>query len=289
MIVPQNAWLRVVVATWNLHGKEAPDNLMPWLGGAVATPDVYAIGTQEAQRGIEASVLLPSKAQWLGRLETALGPRYKCVGSQALVAIHLAVFVRTRLLPQVAHVQSAHVSTGLSTGFAGSLGNKGGVAIALTFGHTSFLFVNAHLAAHQHKVAERNADFHRIDTGLPLRPFGTSMRRSVSSPAALAIELPTLDRKWSSSSSISSGDGISARLETPVTGRAAEGAPPQSQSPPPLPEQQQQQPEPPSQQPETGRLVFYIIPPITAPRTTSTRTHHGSGVSYSVSGVSGVS
>jgi hypothetical protein len=285
MIVPQDAMLRVVVATWNLHGKEAPDDLKPWLGGAVATPDVYAIGTQEAQRGIEASVLLPSKAQWLGRLETALGPHYKCVGSQTLVAIHLAVFVRTRLLPQVAHVQSAHVSTGLSTGFAGSLGNKGGVAIALTLGHTSFLFVNAHLAAHQHKVAERNADFHRIDTGLPLRPFGTSMRRSVSSPAALAMELPTLDRKWSSSSSISSGDGISARLETGVTGhgsrervtgRAAEGAPPQSQSPPPLPEQQQQQPEPPSQQPETGRLVFYIIPPITAPRTTSTRTNHGS-------------
>ena len=293
MIVPQNAWLRVVVATWNLHGKEAPDNLMPWLGGAVATPDVYAIGTQEAQRGIEASVLLPSKAQWLGRLETALGPRYKCVGSQALVAIHLAVFVRTRLLPQVAHVQSAHVSTGLSTGFAGSLGNKGGVAIALTLGHTSFLFVNAHLAAHQHKVAERNADFHRIDTGLPLRPFGTSMRRSVSSPAALTIapptylrhtsatsptylarEPPTLDRIWSSSSGISSGDGISARLETGVTGSAAEGAPPQSQSPPPQPEQQQQ-PEPPAQQPETGRLVFYIIPPNTAPLTTSTRTNHG--------------
>ncbi|KOO34482.1 endonuclease exonuclease phosphatase family protein, partial [Chrysochromulina tobinii] len=135
-----DAMLRVVVATWNLHGKEAPDDLKPWLGGAVATPDVYAIGTQEAQRGIEASVLLPSKAQWLGRLETALGPHYKCVGSQTLVAIHLAVFVRTRLLPQVAHVQSAHVSTGLSTGFAGSLGNKGGVAIALTLGHTSFLF-----------------------------------------------------------------------------------------------------------------------------------------------------
>jgi hypothetical protein len=115
MIVPQDAMLRVVVATWNLHGKEAPDDLKPWLGGAVATPDVYAIGTQEAQRGIEASVLLPSKAQWLGRLETALGPHYKCVGSQTLVAIHLAVFVRTRLLPQVAHVQSAHVSTGLST------------------------------------------------------------------------------------------------------------------------------------------------------------------------------
>ena len=36
----------------------------------------------------------------------------------------------------------------------------------LSVGGTSLLFVNAHFAAHQHKVKERNADFARIDARL---------------------------------------------------------------------------------------------------------------------------
>ena len=34
----------------------------------------------------------------------------------------------------------------------------------------SLLFVSSHLAAHHHKTAERNKDFHAIDTQLPLYP-----------------------------------------------------------------------------------------------------------------------
>lgn len=111
MLVP----LRVFVGTWNLHGKEPPDSLAPWLpappladqrsgGAGPGSPemvDVYVIGTQEAERSIEKSVLNPSKAKWLLRLNAALGDQYACVASHSLVAIHLAVYVRVELLPEV--------------------------------------------------------------------------------------------------------------------------------------------------------------------------------------------
>ena len=162
--------LRVFVGTWNLHGKEPEADLSPWLGDPTAhpesAPDVFAIGTQEAERGIQASVLRPKKAVWQSHLEAALGDGYQCIGSQTLVAIHLAVFVKASLVDLISNVQTGYHGTGLG----GTLGNKGGTALAMTIGKTSFLFVNAHFAAHQKKVEQRNADFHNIDAKLQLWP-----------------------------------------------------------------------------------------------------------------------
>lgn len=49
------------------------------------------------------------------------------------------------------------------------MGNKGGVGIGFELSLTSLLFINAHFAAHQHKVDQRNADFHAINAKMPLR------------------------------------------------------------------------------------------------------------------------
>ena len=52
-------------------------------------------------------------------------------------------------------------------GVGNVLGNKGGVGVALTYlKHTRLLFINAHFAAHDHKVAQRQADYLRIKAGL---------------------------------------------------------------------------------------------------------------------------
>ena len=77
-------------------------------------------------------------------------------------------------------MQTAAVATGIGN----TLGNKGGVALRCSIGSSSFLFVNCHLSAHQHAVAQRNADFHRIDTQLPLQPAG---RAAVRSAAAASV------------------------------------------------------------------------------------------------------
>jgi hypothetical protein len=180
--------LRVFVGTWNLHGALPEGDISAWLGSpssssaaasSTTPPDVYVIGTQEATRGIEASILSPSKARWRALLESALGDGYTCIGSQTLVAIHLAVFVRVPLLPLVSSVQTAHVSTG-----AMNIGNKGAAAVALSVGRTSFLFVNAHLAAHQERLEQRNADFHRIEALLPLWPSPRDSPRDAESASA---------------------------------------------------------------------------------------------------------
>mmetsp|Transcript_42494 Transcript_42494/g.117618 ORF Transcript_42494/g.117618 Transcript_42494/m.117618 type:complete len:403 (-) Transcript_42494:212-1420(-) len=181
--------LRVYVGTWNMHGKDPPESLAPWLpgtpsssggGGPAAQFDMYVIGTQEAERSIEKSVLNPSKAKWLLRLNAELGDGFVCVASHSLVAIHLAVYVRRGLLAEVSGVQSAHVACGLGD----ILGNKGGVGISLRVGRTSMLCVNAHFAAHQTKIAERNADFHRINSALGLRPSADGAASSSSAAAA---------------------------------------------------------------------------------------------------------
>jgi hypothetical protein len=69
------------------------------------------------------------------------------------------VFVHKGLLPLVTEVHS----TAVATGVANTLGNKGGVGVRFKLGNTTFLFVNAHLAAHQNAVKERNVQFRKIE------------------------------------------------------------------------------------------------------------------------------
>lgn len=191
--------VRVFVGTWNMHGKEPPDDLSAWLGEA-GRMNLYVFGTQEACRSIEMSLLLPSKAKWEAKLRETLGSEYVCVASHTLAAIHIVLFAHRSLAASISNVRTAHVATGI----ANTLGNKGGVAISLCLGRTSLLFINSHLAAHQGAVESRNADYLRIDSQLPMRPpgalwpraLGTTPRSSRSSkvvpdgeePRALASE-----------------------------------------------------------------------------------------------------
>jgi hypothetical protein len=53
-----------------------------------------------------------------------------------------------------------------ATGIGGVGGNKGGVAVAISLHKTSFCFVTAHLAAHQHMTNRRNRDCFDIFRGM---------------------------------------------------------------------------------------------------------------------------
>jgi hypothetical protein len=60
------------------------------------------------------------------------------------------------------------------------LGNKGGIAISLTVADSSFCFVNAHLAAHQHATIRRTNEFRRISTHIVTRLLQQNRNSEVS-------------------------------------------------------------------------------------------------------------
>ncbi|KAI8086591.1 Endonuclease/exonuclease/phosphatase [Halteromyces radiatus] len=189
--------LKIFIGTWNMYGRLLPIDLEPFLTTRPSTinanqrcaktlqPDsnnilvehdcqnggipfldsstthpyhLLAIGTQECERDISESLFYPSKEVWEQRLSDYLGEHYQLLRCETLAALHLAVFVWK---PVASYVKNIH-SADIKTGWANMVGNKGAVAVSLDFGSQSFLFINCHLRAHQTKLAERNANVHRI-------------------------------------------------------------------------------------------------------------------------------
>ncbi|KAG0238357.1 inositol polyphosphate 5-phosphatase [Actinomortierella wolfii] len=125
---------------------------------------LIAINTQECEREIREAVLFPSKVIWERQVQLALGPDYVMLRSETMAALHLAVFI----WKPIQHLVTAVDSSVVATGMGGIIGNKGAVAVAVYLGDMSFLFVNAHLTAHQSQTQARNNDYKRIIQELSL-------------------------------------------------------------------------------------------------------------------------
>jgi len=154
--------ITVFIGSWNMHGKASPtesiESFLP-----VGEFDMYVVGTQECERSIEASVVLPSdKSEWENKVRDTMGPDYEMIASRNFGALDSVVLIRTSMKGIISSITSDVVSTG----FGNVLNNKGAIAISLYVGDTSFLFINAHFAAYQDNVAARNEDFHRINQNL---------------------------------------------------------------------------------------------------------------------------
>ncbi|KAF9193594.1 inositol polyphosphate 5-phosphatase [Haplosporangium sp. Z 767] len=133
---------------------------------------IIAINTQECEREIREAVLFPSKLAWEKHLQTSLGPDYVMIKTETMAALHLAVFI-WKPIEDLVTVDSSTVATGIG----GIVGNKGAVAISVYLGSTSFLFVNAHLTAHQSNTQARNNDYRRIIQELQLNDAPKSSPR----------------------------------------------------------------------------------------------------------------
>uniref|UniRef100_A0A7S4LHD9 Inositol polyphosphate-related phosphatase domain-containing protein n=1 Tax=Eutreptiella gymnastica TaxID=73025 RepID=A0A7S4LHD9_9EUGL len=130
------------------------------------THHVYVIGTEECERSIAKSYVNSSKDKWEEKLISGLGEEYKVIASETLMAIHIIVFVRHDVAKHTRQVNTDKVPTGLLNG---TVGNKGAVCVSCLIGSTSLLFVNAHFAAHQNHVEDRNGDYKKIVHGTTLR------------------------------------------------------------------------------------------------------------------------
>jgi len=94
----------------------------------------------------------------------AAGSSHTLLHAQQLEGIKMVIIIRKSLRRYAHSIESAEIATKLG----GLIKTKGGVGITFKLGPTSFLFINSHLAAHQTKVADRNADYHNICKGLGL-------------------------------------------------------------------------------------------------------------------------
>ena len=194
---PSSLSLSVYVGTWNLHGQPPPpsSSLSHFLPSH-AQHDLVVIGSEECDMSIERAVLMSPvnggrKDRWVRRVWEELGvAEYEKVEEEGMVAMHVVAFMRKRLMHLVSGVERGRVATGVGD----VLGNKGGVAISLSVGSTSLLFVNSHFAAHQHRVEERNADFHKVNSRLTLRSRAGASTTSSSSASTAPLVCNRFDR-----------------------------------------------------------------------------------------------
>ncbi|CAE6456293.1 unnamed protein product [Rhizoctonia solani] len=113
------------------------------------------------------------------------GP-YVLVAKERLMGIYMAVYVHRETRSLVRGFSKSSVTAGL---IGGRLGNKGGVGISLNIAGSSFLFVNAHLAAHEGRQAMRIENMEKIQAELKLDNFGEHLhpRKPIPNPAKTDI------------------------------------------------------------------------------------------------------
>ena len=96
-------------------------------------------------------------AQWIQVVFHNLHTKgcYKIAYFTQLSGMMLTVFVKEEHCPYIRKIAAQTVGTG----FMGTGGNKGGVAVRFEFHKTSICFVACHFAAHLEKVQKRNDNF----------------------------------------------------------------------------------------------------------------------------------
>ncbi|KAL3827670.1 hypothetical protein ACHAXA_000543 [Cyclostephanos tholiformis] len=151
------------LVTWNQEAREPPSSdvlakhLFPH-----HSYHVVVVGTQECENTFAKSIIVPTKLKWEALLKEALGANYDVIRSHSLQASHIIIFGHKSIVNLVSNVRSHAVPTGI----AEKMGNKGGVGVSMTIGVSTFVFINAHLAAHKHATQHRIREFGRISSDM---------------------------------------------------------------------------------------------------------------------------
>lgn len=99
--------------------------------------------------------------------DDAVGP-YVFVAKERLLGIYVSVFVLKSAHHLLSDVAKSRVTAGL---LGGRMGNKGAAAVAVHFAGLRFLFLSAHLAAHQTNVSARKQNIVKIKEELDIDHF----------------------------------------------------------------------------------------------------------------------
>jgi len=143
--------LSLFVGTWNMGDSVPPPALEGWIPREAH--DLYAVATQEC-----------SDEHWLAALDSHLGSSYVRITERRMGSIFLVVFTHRRHAAKISSVESSYIPTGV----LGVGTNKGAVALAFNIRGLHVCIVNAHLAAHQDKLLQRNRHVQDITKHLRL-------------------------------------------------------------------------------------------------------------------------
>jgi hypothetical protein len=155
--------LSVFHVVYNMHGEEMPWILLPDLIPLNLNTDFIVIGTSECSRTIAKSFMNSDKSEWEKQCSLHLNGNYTLITSECLVAMHIMVFARNKLVPYIGNV----VTDTLSLGVGNILGNKGAVFVSLDFLREGLVpiqlkFVQVHLDAHMHNAGRRANQLEKI-------------------------------------------------------------------------------------------------------------------------------
>ncbi|KAI9459235.1 DNase I-like protein [Lactarius psammicola] len=149
----------------------------------ISEPDLLVMAFQEVDQSTEALFYTIGPARedaWTTAILAALGEKaekYEKLASKQLVGILLIILVKKDLHICFTGARESSVASGIM----GVMGNKGAVAVRLTYRpHPTpsaptpipivLTFVNSHLAAFDDQLDRRNADFHDISRRLTFGP-----------------------------------------------------------------------------------------------------------------------
>ncbi|CAG9858307.1 unnamed protein product [Phyllotreta striolata] len=146
-----NREITIFVGTWNMNGHSPPNELNDFVlpVSMEHVPDILSFGTQESTS---------ERFEWEVSLQETIGPSHLLLHSVSLGTLHLATFIRRDLIWYVSIPEESSLSVRPGTAFR----TKGAVASSFMIFGTSFLFVTAHLTAHEEKVKERVSDVKKI-------------------------------------------------------------------------------------------------------------------------------
>jgi len=149
--------ISVSVVTWNFAEKCPSEHDAAFLKD-LRGRDLIVLGVQECED------IKPRRHEghrsraWRALQKKVFGKQYKCLAQHKMGGLQLAVYGSKRFAKQVQGMQVLDVACGVGN----VLTNKGGICVLLRIRGKTLALINGHFAAHQTKVAERNADFDRI-------------------------------------------------------------------------------------------------------------------------------
>lgn len=143
--------LSLWVGSWNMGDALPPASLDGWMPREAY--DLYAVGVQEL-----------SDDGWLAALDAHLGSSYVRVTDRRMGGVSLALFSHRRHASKLWAVETSFTPTGV----LGVGTNKGAVGVAFSVRGVRVCVVNAHLAAHQDALLQRNRSIQDIANHLRL-------------------------------------------------------------------------------------------------------------------------